>query len=73
MMVERFPTLKEEVGGSIPGCEILFLPDGKLARLSIVSCALTPACPGFVSKKKLKRERERERERRLRCCHRSEL
>ena len=32
MMVERYPNLKEEVGGSNPGCEISSLLDGKLAR-----------------------------------------
>jgi hypothetical protein len=31
MMVERYPNLKEEVGVSIPGCEISSLPAGKLA------------------------------------------
>ena len=35
MMVERSPNLKEEVGGSIPGCEYSslldkFLPSGRL-------------------------------------------
>ena len=32
MMVKRYPNLKEKVGGSIPGCEISSLPDGKLAK-----------------------------------------
>ena len=32
MMVERYPNLKEEVGGSIPDCEISSLLDKKLAR-----------------------------------------
>jgi hypothetical protein len=32
MMVERYPNIKEEVGGSISGCEISSLPDGKLAK-----------------------------------------
>ena len=31
MMVERYPNLKEEVGGSIPGYEISCLLNGKLA------------------------------------------
>ena len=31
MMVERNPNLKEEVGDSIPGCEISSLLDKKLA------------------------------------------
>jgi hypothetical protein len=28
MNMERYPNLKEEVGGSIPGYEIFSLPDG---------------------------------------------
>jgi hypothetical protein len=32
MMVERYPNLKEEVGGLNSGCEISSLPDGKLVR-----------------------------------------
>jgi hypothetical protein len=32
MIVERYPSLKEEVGGSIPGCEISSLLDKKLAK-----------------------------------------
>jgi hypothetical protein len=31
MMMERYPNLKEEVGGSNPSCEISSLPDEKLA------------------------------------------
>ena len=52
MMVERYPNLKEEVGGSILGCEVFSLPDGKLARWSTTSCALALACRRFVSKLK---------------------
>jgi hypothetical protein len=48
MMVERYPNLKEEVDGSIPSYEISSLPDGKLARWSIASCALAFACSGFA-------------------------
>jgi len=44
MMVERNPNLKEEVGGSIPGCESSSLPDRKLARWSSASYALALAC-----------------------------
>ena len=51
MMVERYPNLKEEVGGSIPGCEISFLLDKKLVRWSIASCAMTLACRPSVSKR----------------------
>ena len=31
-MVERYPNLKEEVGSSIPGCEISSLLDIKLVK-----------------------------------------
>jgi hypothetical protein len=31
MMVERYLNFKEEVGSSIPSCEISSLPNGKLA------------------------------------------
>ena len=50
MMLERYPNLKEEVGGSIVGCEISSLLDGKLARWSTASCALALACWPSVSK-----------------------
>jgi hypothetical protein len=50
MMVERYPKLKEEVGGSIPNYEISSLPDRKLARWSIASCVLVLACRPPVSK-----------------------
>jgi hypothetical protein len=32
MMVERYPNLKEEVGGSIPGCEVSSLRDIKTCQ-----------------------------------------
>jgi hypothetical protein len=32
MMVERYPNLKEEVGGSFPDCEISSQLDRKLVR-----------------------------------------
>ena len=54
MMVERYPNLKEEVGGAIPDCEISSLLDRKLVRWSIASCALALACARSVSKKKKK-------------------
>jgi hypothetical protein len=54
MVVERYPTLKEEVGGTIPGCEISSLRDGNLARWFIVSCALVMACRPSVSTEKEK-------------------
>jgi len=56
MMVERYPNLKEEVGGSIPACEISSLLDEKLAKWSTTSCALALACRPSVSKKKERSE-----------------
>ena len=50
------PNLKEEVAGSIPGREISFLLDWKLARWSTASCALALACRLSVSKKKKKKK-----------------
>jgi hypothetical protein len=44
MMVERYPNFKDEVGGSIPGCEISSLLDKILVRWSIASYALALAC-----------------------------
>ena len=38
MMVERYPNLKDEVGGSIPGCEISSLLDKKTCQ--VVNCLL---------------------------------
>ena len=58
MMVEKYLNLKEEVGGSIPGCEILSLLDQKLARLSTASCALALACEPSVFKKEKEKEKE---------------
>ena len=58
MMAERYPNLKEEVGGSIPGCEISSLIDGKLARWSTASCALALTCQPSISKRKRKRKRK---------------
>jgi hypothetical protein len=50
MMVRRYPNLKEEVHGLIPGYEISSLPDGKLAKWSTASCALALACRPSISK-----------------------
>ena len=58
MMVERYPSLKEEVGSSNPDCEISSLLDEKLVRWSTASCALTLACRPSVSKKKGKKRRK---------------
>ena len=48
MMVKRYRNLKEEVGGSIPGCEIFSLLDIKLVRWSIDSYTLALACRPYV-------------------------
>ena len=53
---ERYPNLKEEVDGSIPGCEISSLLDKKLATWSTTSCTLMLACRPSVSKEKKKQE-----------------
>ena len=55
MMVERYPNLKEEVGGSNSGQKISSLLDGKLAKWSSVSCALALAYWPSVSKKEKKK------------------
>ena len=47
MMMERYPNLKEEVGGSIPNCEVISLLDKRLPRRSTTSCALVMACWPF--------------------------
>jgi hypothetical protein len=54
-MLERYPNLKEEVGGLISGCEISSLHDGKLSRWLIASCALALPCRSSISKKGKKR------------------
>ena len=50
MMMERNLNLKEEVGRSIPDCEISLLNE-KLSRWSTTSCAMALACRQSVSKK----------------------
>jgi hypothetical protein len=52
-MVERYSNLKEEVGGSIPGCEISFMFDKIHVRWSTTSCALALACRPSVSTKNM--------------------
>jgi hypothetical protein len=55
MVEERYPELKEEVGNSIPGCEISSLLDKITSR--VVICLLsTIACRPSVSKKEMKKE-----------------
>jgi hypothetical protein len=61
MMVERYPNLKEEVGSLIPGCEISFLLDEKLARWLTTSCAFALACRPSVSKKKEKEKKKKKK------------
>ena len=56
MMVERYSNIKEEVGGSIVGCEISSLLDEKLAMRSTSSCALALAYQPFVSRKERKKK-----------------
>ena len=56
MMEERYPNIKEEVGGLIPRCEISSLLDIILARWSIDSFALALACWAYVSRKKPKKK-----------------
>lgn len=47
--MERYPNLKEEVGGSLPGGEISSALNGKLDRWFIASWALALACQHLVS------------------------
>jgi hypothetical protein len=56
MMVERYLNLKEDVGGSIPGCKISYLLDIKFAQWSIASCALASPCRSSVSQIKIEYE-----------------
>jgi hypothetical protein len=49
MMVERYPNLKKEVGGSNPDYEISSLLGGKLAKWSTASYALALACKFSIS------------------------
>ncbi len=51
MTVERYPNLKEKVGGSIPNYEMSSLLDVKLASWSTASSALALACRPSVSNK----------------------
>jgi hypothetical protein len=51
MMVEGYPNLKEEVGGSIPDYEIFSLHE-KLTGWSSASYVLALACRSFFSKRK---------------------
>ena len=60
MMVERYPNLKEEVGGSILGCEISSLLDRKTCHVvKTATRALALACRPSVKKKKEKKRRNR--------------
>ena len=52
VMVEGYPNLKEEVGGSDPGCEISSLLDGKTCQVVNCLLCLVLACWPSVSKKK---------------------
>ena len=57
MMVERYPNLKEELGGSILGCEISSLLDRRIVMWSTTSRALALACRPAASKNKNKKNR----------------
>jgi hypothetical protein len=56
MVVERYPNLKEEVGGAILGCEIFSLLDIKLVRWSSASCALASECRPSISQKQINKQ-----------------
>ena len=57
MMVDKYPNLKDEVGGSIPSYEISSLLDKILAKLSTASYALALACrPSASNKEKRKKK-----------------
>ena len=58
-MVERYPNLKEEGGGSIPNYEISSLLDIKLVRWSIASCALGISMLAFCLKRKKEKEKKK--------------
>ena len=57
MMVERRPNLKEEVDGSIPGCEISSLLDKNLSGGQLPHVCLALGWQPSVSIKKLKMEK----------------
>jgi hypothetical protein len=61
IMMERYPDLKKEVSGSIPGCEMSSLPNGKLAKWSSASCVLALTCRHSLSKKKEKKKKKKEK------------
>ena len=53
-MVERYPNLKETVGGSIPGCEISSLLNGKTCQVVnyLFLCSDTDSSTFSLKKKK---------------------
>ena len=57
-MVERFPNLKEEGGGSIPGYEIFYLLDRKTCHVVHFLLCFGPGLSTFCLKKK-KRKKEK--------------
>ena len=57
MMVERHPNLKEEIGGSIPGCEISSLLDKKTCQV----INYLPCFDASLSASCLKREKEKKK------------
>ena len=58
LMMERYPNLKEEVGGSTPNYEISSPLDGILAKWSTASCVLALAYQPSVLKKRKKEKKK---------------
>ena len=52
--MERYPNLKDEVGGLIPGCEISSMLERDLAMQSTASCAFGDGMLVFCLKTKIK-------------------
>ena len=57
-MVERFPNLKEEGGGSIPGYEIFYLLDRKTCHVVHFLLCFGPGLSTFCLKKKKEKKRK---------------
>ena len=55
MMVERYPDLMEEVGNSVPGCEISSLLNTKFAKLvNCLMCFGVGMAPFYLKKERMK-------------------
>jgi hypothetical protein len=58
MVTERYPNLKEEVGGPIPGCEISSILMENLSSGQLrTSCALAMACRPYISRRRKRIEK----------------